>query len=130
MGQISEIFRVPTYTHLPGVKSWVLGVSNFRGQLVPLIDLAGFLGLKPTVSLRNRRVVVLQREEMVVGVVVDSVEGMQHFLVESRFEQADEDIPKEMSPYLLGGYRRDIDDWQVFDFSRLLEAESFMQVAA
>ena len=42
MGQVSELLEVPTATRLPGVQSWVVGLSNVRGRLLPLFDLARF----------------------------------------------------------------------------------------
>ena len=35
MGEVSEVLHEPRYTSLPGVKSWVKGVANVRGRLLP-----------------------------------------------------------------------------------------------
>ena len=44
MGQVSELMEVPSATRLPGVQNWVIGLSNVRGRLLPLFDLARFVG--------------------------------------------------------------------------------------
>src|SRR5690606_40471152 len=46
MGEVGEILHEPRYTQLPGVKSWVKGVANVRGRLLPIMDLCGYFGLE------------------------------------------------------------------------------------
>ena len=45
MGEVVEILHVPRYTHIPGVRNFMLGAANVRGRLLPIIDLALFFGL-------------------------------------------------------------------------------------
>lgn len=33
MSEVEEILDVPEYTKVPGVKSWVVGIANVRGEL-------------------------------------------------------------------------------------------------
>jgi CheY-like chemotaxis protein len=39
LDEINEVLEVPKCTKLPRVKSWVLGVANVRGRLLPIIDI-------------------------------------------------------------------------------------------
>ena len=55
-----EVLGVPSpLTRVPGAKSWILGLANIRGQLLPIIDLRAFLGSGPTPAVaqhaRHRR---------------------------------------------------------------------------
>ena len=50
MNDVAEILQPPRLTKVPGVRSWVLGVANVRGRLVPVMDLAGLLGLPSRAS--------------------------------------------------------------------------------
>ena len=34
----------PSVTRVPGAKSWIRGLSNVRGQLLPVINVKAFLG--------------------------------------------------------------------------------------
>ena len=54
MGEVGEVLHEPRHTLLPGVKSWVKGVANVRGRLLPVMDLCGFFGneLSPLRKLR------------------------------------------------------------------------------
>ncbi len=64
---------------MPGVKPWVKGVANLRGRLLPVMDLGGFLGLELSKARKQRRVLVVEYNDLFVGLLVDEVVGMQHF---------------------------------------------------
>ena len=66
-------------TRIPGSKSWVKGLANVRGQLLPMIDLRQFLGSGATAPQRNTRVVVVNHREIPAGLIVDEVLGFRRF---------------------------------------------------
>ena len=68
------------------MRSWVLGVANVRGRLVPVMDLAGLLDLPSRANWRSRRVLVVEQGDFLVGLLVDAVLGMQQFPSDSRRE--------------------------------------------
>ena len=71
-----EVLGYPAaVTRIPGVKSWVKGLANVRGQLLPMVDLRQFLGSGTTASGRNTRVVVVNHREIPAGLMVDEVLG-------------------------------------------------------
>ena len=39
IGDVTELLQMPKLTPLPAVKSWVKGIANIRGRLVPIVDL-------------------------------------------------------------------------------------------
>jgi twitching motility protein PilI len=43
IGEVNEILTLPVLTPVPGTRSWLLGVANVRGNLVPVIDLRDFI---------------------------------------------------------------------------------------
>ena len=44
-GEVREVLMVPpAITRVPGAKSWVRGLANVRGHLLPVVDLKEFLG--------------------------------------------------------------------------------------
>jgi twitching motility protein PilI len=128
MGEISEVLKLPKIAALPGVKSWVLGVANIRGRLIPVIDLHEFLGLTPTLPMAQWRVLVVDDGEMAAGLLVEQSLGMQHFLADS-FEEASRDALGELGPYVRGAFRH---GGRVFYDARLtliLKDEKFLDVA-
>jgi purine-binding chemotaxis protein CheW len=43
--EISELVRLGSVMPLPGVPRWVCGVTNVRGQVIPVVDTAALVGL-------------------------------------------------------------------------------------
>src|SRR5437016_9637937 len=80
-----EVLGVPaSTTRVPGARSWIKGLANVRGQLLPIIDLRHFLGSGVTPVTRNTRVVVVNHREIPAGLLVDEVLGFRRF-AESEF---------------------------------------------
>lgn len=130
MGEISEMLEVPHYTQLPGVQGWIRGLANVRGRLLPLTDLAVFLGGRLESARRNRRVLVVENGDIYSGLVVDGVLGMQHFPVDSYAPEMAGIDHEAMIPYLQGCFREENGrDWVVFSPWLLVNDEKFFQAA-
>ena len=130
MSEVTEMLELPSYTELPGVQSWVRGLANVRGRLLPLTDLAAYLGGKLEAPRRNRRVLVVENGDTYCGLIVDGILGMQHFPVDSYVsEMAGIDFPA-MVPYLQGSFQEDgARGWVVFSPWLMMQDERFFQVA-
>ncbi len=130
MGQVSELMEVPTSTKLPGVQSWVIGLSNVRGRLIPLLDLARFMGGQMGSQRKAHRVLVLETDQLISGLVVDRAFGMQHFIAET-FEQYNGELPERVNSFVAGAYRdASGEPWCVFDMNALAEDPGFINAAA
>ncbi|PXW95505.1 purine-binding chemotaxis protein CheW [Sphaerotilus hippei] len=76
---VREILEVGQMTPLPLMPSFVRGVMNLRGAVVPVIDLGARLGLPPTTVGRRTCVVIVdvpdqeQQGHHTLGVLVDAV---------------------------------------------------------
>ncbi len=130
MGVVSEMLEVPPYTHLPGVKSWVRGVANVRGRLLPLFDMADFFGERLLGQRKQRRVLILETENLYSGLIVDRVFGMQHFPIDTFIDDVT-GVPAPMKPFVVGCYPQDDgnDGWWVFSPLRLTEDSHFINAA-
>jgi purine-binding chemotaxis protein CheW len=75
--QVRKIIEYETVTRVPGSPSWVRGVFNLRGRVVPLVDLASRLGLPPSPPTRWSCIVVVELtredERLVMGLLADSI---------------------------------------------------------
>ncbi|MCK5140041.1 MAG: purine-binding chemotaxis protein CheW, partial [Thermodesulfovibrionia bacterium] len=69
--RIVEIVKSQKITNLPKLPSFISGVINLRGAVIPLIDLRKRLGVEP-VSLKER-VIILKMHEEKIGLLVDDV---------------------------------------------------------
>lgn len=128
MQEVGEVLHEPRFTQLPGVKDWVLGVANVRGRLLPVMDLGAFLGLDAFDHWKTRRVMVVEHQNLFVGLVVDEVLGMQHFDVEC-FDETVEEIPDSIRPYVHGTFQRE-HGWVVFSPRALAADDGFLDVVA
>ena len=43
INEVNEILLMPPMTPVPGVKPWLLGVANVRGNLIAIVDLRGYI---------------------------------------------------------------------------------------
>ncbi|WP_460164486.1 chemotaxis protein CheW [Pseudomonas sp. S2_F03] len=126
MGEVSEVLHEPRFTQLPGVKPWVKGVANLRGRLLPIMDLGGFFGHEASAVRKQRRVLVVEHNEIFAGLLVDEVFGLQHFAQDSL--QPVDHLNGPMSGFVKGRFQRE-QAWQVFSPFALAQSQSFMHVA-
>ena len=129
MSDINEVMHCPKLARVPGAKSWMMGIANLRGALLPVVNLHGFLRGELATLGRDARVLVVEQEEILSGLAVEEVFGVKHFLDEQRLPDA---IASEnwLSPYVVGAFAVAGETWEVFDVHRLIAAPAFMQVAA
>jgi len=70
---VREIRGWTEATPLPHAPSYVRGVINLRGTVLPIIDLAARLGLPPDEDNDRSVVIVVQHSSETVGLLVDAV---------------------------------------------------------
>ena len=68
---IQEIIKPFTWTRVPQVPPYILGVFNLRGSVIPLIDLRVKFGLSPKKHTDETRFFVLKQGDEVAGFVID-----------------------------------------------------------
>jgi twitching motility protein PilI len=125
-----EVLGYPAViTRIPGAKSWVKGLANIRGSLLPMLDLRQFLGSGATTPGRNTRIVVVNHREIPAGLIVDEVLGFRRF-AESEFNAEAPPTVIRCDMYLAGAFRRGGDVWPVLSLKSLVESQSFLQAAS
>jgi twitching motility protein PilI len=125
-----EVLGYPAaVTRIPGAKSWVKGLANVRGALMPMLDLRQFLGSGATASGRNTRIVVVNHRDIPAGLMVDEVLGFRRF-AESEFNAEAPPTVIRCDSYLAGAFRRGGEVWPVLSLKTLVESQSFLQAAS
>jgi purine-binding chemotaxis protein CheW len=69
---LHEIVRVPAITAVPDAPGYVEGVINLRGKIVSVIDLRKRFGEKQIVPNKRNRILVLEHQGKLAGLIVDS----------------------------------------------------------
>ncbi|MEZ5558472.1 MAG: chemotaxis protein CheW [Pseudomonadales bacterium] len=128
MGEISEVLKVPRVTALPGVKNWILGIANVRGRLIPIIDMHQYLDMAPTLPMAQWRVLVVERDLLVAGLLVEQSLGIQHFQQDS-FEEASFEALGPLEHYVRGAFRHGGRVFYEATLRAILEDERFFDVA-
>lgn len=70
---VREIRAWSPTTRLPHVPSYVVGVVNLRGTVLPVMDLAARLGWEPTTPTDRHVIIVAQIAGQLRGLIVDAV---------------------------------------------------------
>ena len=128
LGQISEMLVYPSMTRVPHAKSWVLGIANIRGMLIPVMDLRGFIEGTLTDKGRRTRVLLVQHENLSAGLLVDEAMGLRHFFDEERVGGISS-LPDTYREFVVGGYKQGNTQWGVFSMEKLATNKRFLEVA-
>ncbi|WP_028749843.1 chemotaxis protein CheW [Rhizobium mesoamericanum] len=70
---VREIRGWTPATAMPHSPSYMKGVINLRGAVLPIIDLSARLGMKPAVPSQRHVIIVAQVYQKIVGLLVDAV---------------------------------------------------------
>ncbi|HEY0826977.1 MAG TPA: chemotaxis protein CheW [Bacilli bacterium] len=70
--KVRTIERILPMTRVPKTPSFVKGVINLRGNIVPIIDLRGRFGLPESLYANNTRIIIVAVKDIEVGLIVDS----------------------------------------------------------
>ena len=120
--QITEVLTMPDdLTPLPGTASWVLGVANNRGTLLPIFDLAALTaGAAPTRPDADR-VLVVRQDGLPSGLVASEVIGIRRFPVTERLAESPADLGV-LGPFAEAAFRLADTLVPVIGLERLLAA--------
>jgi twitching motility protein PilI len=125
--EAGEIFPMVPMQFVPYTNPWFLGVSNLRGHLHGVVDLAGFLGVKTHDFPRDqsRLVGFSQKTELNCALLVDKLAGLR---AEEQLQLEPEDGVAR--PGFAGARFRDVDGrvWQELNLSALAVNEAFLKI--
>jgi len=74
IGFAQEIIRIPDQiTKMPDMPSYIEGLIDLRGKVIPIIDLKKRFGFEQTERSVDNRLLILDLETMLLGIIVDDV---------------------------------------------------------
>ncbi|WP_420476087.1 chemotaxis protein CheW [Noviherbaspirillum sp. ST9] len=123
--EAGEIVSVGQITKVPLTQEWFLGVTNIRGNLVSVIDLAHFSGMTRTPVDKESRIVAFAPSlSFNSGLLVSRVMGLRN-VAEMELQQ-DEGA---RAPWAAKQYRdRDSQVWTELDLSLIVQDPRFLHV--
>ncbi len=128
IGQVQEIIRMTNITHLPQTESYVKGVINLRGNIIPIIDMRTKFNMDSLDYSELTRVIVVNMSDKLVGMVVDSVARVLE-LPEKEIEEAPEIIHGLSREYIDGIGKLDEKMIIILKVDKVLSAEEIASLS-
>lgn len=79
IGAIREINQITDISVVPETPSFVAGVINLRGKVIPVIDLRLKFSMPIVERTRDSCIIIIQNDTGTVGVIVDAVSSVVDF---------------------------------------------------
>ncbi|HKX33411.1 MAG TPA: chemotaxis protein CheW [Blastocatellia bacterium] len=78
MSHVIEVGELNSFTKIPNVPEWVLGITNLHGDIVSIVDIRALLGLEREDCMENFNLLVTQTFEgdITASLVVEQVLGI------------------------------------------------------
>lgn len=117
-GSGSEILQKPSIWSLPGSPPWFLGLINVRGNLVPVYELGQVLNLGTRSADEKNLVLVFDKGDKAVGVVVDDFPRPLSALTSLPNLPV---LPAALNGHVRKGYIKEEIIWLEFDHNSFFE---------
>ena len=74
---VREVYALKDLTPVPCTPAFVLGVINWRGQILPVIDIKKFFDLPEHGITDLHKVIIVHHEKMELGILADLIVGVR-----------------------------------------------------
>jgi purine-binding chemotaxis protein CheW len=120
--QVQEVLRLSEIAPVPGAPDYVIGIINLRGNVVTVIDTRRRFGLAPAESSESSRIIIIEANDNVIGMLVDSVAEVV-YLHQSEIDTAPNVSSDDSSRFIQGVSSRDQQLLILIDVNKLLTEE-------
>lgn len=127
--QVQEVLRYTEIAPVPGAPDYVMGIINLRGNVVTVIDTRARFGLPPSEITDNSRIVIIESDEHVLGILVDSVAEVV-YLRSSEIDSAPNVGTEESAKFIQGVSNRDNELLILVDLNKLLNDDEWDDVVS
>ncbi len=125
--QVQEVLRYTEIAPVPGSPAYVLGIINLRGNVVTVIDTRTRFGLDTTEMSDNTRIVIIEADKQVIGILVDSVAEVV-YLKASEIDDAPNVGNDESAKFIQGVSNKDGKLLILVDLNQLLSDDEWDEV--
>ena len=122
--QVQEVLRFSDIAPVPGAPPYVLGIINLRGNVVTVIDTCQRFGLPPIEMTDNTRIVIIETDHQVIGILVDAVAEVV-YLKRSEIETTPNVGNDESAKFIQGVSHREGELLILVDLNKLLGEEEW-----
>jgi purine-binding chemotaxis protein CheW len=125
--QVQEVLRYTEIASVPGAPEYVMGIINLRGNVVTVIDTRARFGLAPGDATDHSRIVIIEAERQVIGILVDSVAEVV-YLKQSEVDTAPNVGTEESARFIQGVSNREGQLLILVDLNKMLNDEEWEEV--
>ena len=125
--RIKEIIRPQKLTPIPKAPSFIEGVINLRGVVIPVADLRKRFDQPISEANRKNRIVVCSLSGRIIGLMVDEVTEVKRF-GRQEIAPAPQFIDGPEAHYFLGVARRDEDLIMLIDLEKVLSSDEKIEL--
>ena len=106
-GTVSELLNSTKIYHLPNAPSWVAGLINLHGNVIPVVDVASFAGDEIS-PLQKSNVLAIGNNETAVGILID---GLPEAIKANEIVTSLSAVPEKLEGYVKTGLYSDGYNW-------------------
>jgi purine-binding chemotaxis protein CheW len=125
--QIQEVLRYTEIAPVPGAPDYVLGIINLRGNVVTVIDTRKRFGLAESEVSDNTRIVVIEVDNQVVGILVDSVAEVV-YIRQSEMETAPNVGNEESAKFIQGVCNKNGELIILVEFEKMMSEDEWSEL--
>lgn len=126
--QVQEVLRYTEIAPVPGAPPYVLGIINLRGNVVTVIDTRSRFGLPNAETTDQTRIVIIEAENQVVGILVDAVAEVV-YLRQSEIETTPNVGNEESAKFIQGVCHKNDELLILVDLEKLMSDEEWMEIS-
>ncbi|WP_223441115.1 MULTISPECIES: chemotaxis protein CheW [Pseudomonas] len=125
--RVQEVLRYTEIAQVPGAPSYVLGIINLRGNVVTVIDTRQRFGLMNAEISDNTRIVIIEADKQVVGIMVDSVAEVV-YLRQSEIETAPNVGNEESAKFIQGVCNKNNELLILVELDKMMSEEEWSEL--
>lgn len=118
-----EVSEPPPIFALPNTQHWLCGIANIRGYIVPVFDLATYLGLQNDAKNKIAKLLITGEKENAAAIRIEGLPAHQIFTATDQQHQIPP-IPARLRTYVYGVFSRKHMLWFDIDYENLLLSAS------
>ena len=125
---VQEVLRVTDIAPVPGAPAYIVGIINLRGNVVTVIDTRMRFGLFPKEIDDLARIVIIESEKQIVGIIVDSVSEVVD-IYSNEIESAPNVGNDDTARYIEGVVSRGDELLILVDLNKLLTEDEWTEMS-
>jgi len=117
-----ELLEENNIFNLPLSENWLIGMTNVRGDIVPVIDFEQLLNNEDKkINLHDHRILVINKGENALGILIKHLPTSITFKEEEKITEFS-DLTESLQAYAIYGYRKNNETWVCIDLGLFIQS--------